>query len=97
MTSRPERPDFVRRFLKELPGYGIRYQLWPSLTGMAQAYGRYDSEPEQKLVYDLYYIAHRSLWLDLKLFLKSWANTARLRCDVPGKAARAAESRYSSA
>ena len=94
---RPERPEFVRNFLRDIPDCGCRYQVKPGLTGLAQVCGHYLSTPEEKLVYDLEHLRRRSLWLDLKLFLKSWANTARLRWDVPGKAVRAAESRYSSA
>jgi len=94
---RPERPEFVRGFLRDIPDYGRRHLVKPGLTGLAQVSGHYLSTPEEKLVYDLEYIRRRSLWLDLQIWLLSWANTARLRGDVPGKAVRAAESRYSSA
>ncbi len=72
---RPERPEFVRQFLREIPKYGERYRVKPGLTGLAQVCGHYNSTPEEKLVFDLAYIRRRSLWLDLQIWLLSWANT----------------------
>lgn len=72
---RPERPEFVREFLRDIYRYGRRYEVKPGLTGLAQVCGHYRSSPEEKLVYDLEYIRRRSLWLDLQIWLLSWANT----------------------
>jgi len=72
---RPERPEFVRDFLRDIPDYGRRYPVKPGLTGLAQVCGHYLSAPEEKLVYDLEYLRRRSLWLDLQIWLLSWANT----------------------
>jgi lipopolysaccharide/colanic/teichoic acid biosynthesis glycosyltransferase len=72
---RPERPEFVRRFLREIPDYGKRYQVKPGLTGLAQVCGHYGSTAAEKLVYDLEYVRRRGLWLDLQLCVRSWANT----------------------
>ncbi len=72
---RPERPEFVREFLRDIPGYWHRYAVKPGLTGLAQVCGHYRSTPEEKLVYDLEYVRRRSLWLDLQIWLISWANT----------------------
>ena len=72
---RPERPEFVRDFLRDIPDYGGRHLVKPGLTGLAQVSGHYLSTPEEKLVYDLEYIRRRSLWLDLQVWLLSWANT----------------------
>jgi lipopolysaccharide/colanic/teichoic acid biosynthesis glycosyltransferase len=72
---RPERPEFVREFLRDIPDYGRRYRVKPGLTGLAQVRGHYLSTPREKLVYDLEYIRRRSLWLDLQIWLISWANT----------------------
>jgi lipopolysaccharide/colanic/teichoic acid biosynthesis glycosyltransferase len=72
---RPERPEFVRQFLQEIPGYGLRYRVKPGLTGLAQVRGHYLSTPGEKLRYDVEYIRRRSLWLDLQIWLLSWANT----------------------
>ena len=64
---RPERPVFVEQFLKEVPGYGLRFLAKPGMTGMAQIYGSYETTPENKLRYDLAYIRGQSLRTDLRL------------------------------
>ena len=68
---RPERPGFVQRFLKEVPGYAERFSLAPGLTGLAQVNGDYHSSPQNKLRYELAYMANWSLWLDLSLLLRT--------------------------
>jgi len=78
---RPERPEFVRQFVSEIPRYGLRHQVRPGLTGVAQVYGRYHTDPVDKLAYDLYYLEHRSLALDLRLFVRSWLITVKGRWD----------------
>lgn len=80
---RPERPEFVREYLRLIPGYGQRHQVRPGLTGMAQVHGRYHTDPAEKLVYDLYYLRHRSLSLDLRLFVRSWLITLKARWNAP--------------
>ena len=64
---RPERPVFVEQFLKEVPGYGLRFLVKPGMTGMAQIYGTYETTPQNKLRYDLSYIRSQSLRTDLRL------------------------------
>jgi len=68
---RPERPEFVDAFLTELPGYGQRFRAKPGMTGLAQIHGRYLTTAENKLRYDLAYIYHQSLWLDLVILLET--------------------------
>jgi exopolysaccharide biosynthesis polyprenyl glycosylphosphotransferase len=68
---RPERPGFVQRYLKEIPGYAERFSLAPGLTGLAQINGEYHSSPQNKLRYDLAYAANWSLWLDLSILLRT--------------------------
>jgi len=68
---RPERPGFVQRYLAEVPGYRERFSVAPGLTGLAQVNGEYDSSPENKLRYDLAYIANRSFWLDLSILVRT--------------------------
>jgi len=68
---RPERPGFVERFLREIPGYAERFSLPPGLTGLAQINGEYHSSARNKLRYDLAYLANRSLWLDLSILLRT--------------------------
>ena len=66
---RPERPFFVARFEKELPGYSLRHLVKPGITGLAQVAGYYASNTQDKLKHDLYYLADYSLLLDLKILL----------------------------
>jgi len=54
---RPERPELVAEIVERLPEFRRREQIRPGLTGLAQVYGRYYTEPEQKLPYDLDYVA----------------------------------------
>jgi exopolysaccharide biosynthesis polyprenyl glycosylphosphotransferase len=68
---RPERPGFVRTYLARVPGYAERFSLPPGLTGLAQVNGEYDSTPENKLRYDLAYLANWSLWLDLSILFRT--------------------------
>jgi exopolysaccharide biosynthesis polyprenyl glycosylphosphotransferase len=64
---RPERPEFVQQFEREIHGYAERFKVRPGLTGYAQVNGEYHTSPATKLKYDLAYIYNRSLWLDLKI------------------------------
>lgn len=68
---RPERPGFVERYLREVPGYATRFVLRPGLTGLAQVNGDYHSSPENKLRYELSYLANWSLWLDLAILVRT--------------------------
>lgn len=65
---RPERPEFVARLEKEIPHYRERLNLQPGLTGWAQVcypYGATVEDARRKLEYDLYYLKHMSLALDV--------------------------------
>lgn len=67
---RPERPEFVSHLEWKLPGYRQRLRLRPGITGLAQLLLPPDSGLEsvrEKLVHDLYYVRHVSLWLDLRI------------------------------
>jgi exopolysaccharide biosynthesis polyprenyl glycosylphosphotransferase len=68
---RPERPGFVQRYLQEVPGYAERFSIAPGLTGLAQVNGDYHSSPQNKLRYELAYLANWSLWLDLSILLRT--------------------------
>jgi lipopolysaccharide/colanic/teichoic acid biosynthesis glycosyltransferase len=81
---RPERPEFVERFRHEIRGYERRLVERPGLTGLAQIYGRYDSEPRCKLRYDLLYVRRCSVPLDLKLIALSFWITFRGRWQHDG-------------
>ena len=64
---RPERPEIAAQYEKEMPAFSLRLQVKAGLTGTAQVYGRYNTEPSDKLKMDLMYINHMSLIEDLKL------------------------------
>ena len=64
---RPERPEIAEQYRKELPAFDLRLQVKAGLTGYAQIYGRYNTEPQDKLKMDLMYINHASLAEDIKL------------------------------
>lgn len=67
---RPERPMFIDQFRKELPSYPWRHQVKAGITGWAQVNGwRGNTSLRRRLEYDLYYINHWSLWLDLKILV----------------------------
>jgi exopolysaccharide biosynthesis polyprenyl glycosylphosphotransferase len=68
---RPERPFFVDQFSNSIPDYRYRLQVKPGITGLAQIEGRYSTNPEDKLKYDLYYIRSFSLLLDLQIMLRT--------------------------
>jgi exopolysaccharide biosynthesis polyprenyl glycosylphosphotransferase len=69
---RPERPEFVSHLAETVPFYRLRHTVRPGITGWAQVCYRYGNSEEDaviKLEYDLYYIKHASLWLDLRIAL----------------------------
>jgi exopolysaccharide biosynthesis polyprenyl glycosylphosphotransferase len=68
---RPERPGFVERYLGEIPGYAERFSVAPGLTGLAQVNGDYHSSPQNKLRYELAYIANWSLGLDFSILVRT--------------------------
>ncbi len=68
---RPERPQFVSRFVKEVPGYAERHKVKPGITGLAQVRGFYDTSAENKLKYDLAYIYNYNFSLDLQILLET--------------------------
>jgi len=65
---RPERPQFVRELLKQIPFYASRHSVKPGITGWAQIrypYGASAEDAVKKLQYDLYYVKNHTLFLDL--------------------------------
>lgn len=77
---RPERPEFVRSLLDEIPFYERRHLVPPGLTGWAQIcyhYGASVEDARRKLQFDLYYVKHLSLLFDLKIILKTLPMIAR--------------------
>jgi len=71
---RPERPEFIDALTQEIPFYRARLAVQPGITGWAQVRHPYADSPEGhliKLQYDLYYIRHRSLLLDLQIAIRT--------------------------
>ncbi|MCW3476913.1 TIGR03013 family XrtA/PEP-CTERM system glycosyltransferase [Limobrevibacterium gyesilva] len=69
---RPERPHFVDQLAEVIPFYRDRASVKPGITGWAQVnfpYGASVEDARQKLSYDLYYVKHRSLFLDILILL----------------------------
>ncbi len=71
---RPERPHFVKQLRGELPFYDERHNVKPGITGWAQIcypYGSSLSASLEKLNYDLYYIKHAGLGMDIMILLQT--------------------------
>lgn len=64
---RPERPEIAEQYYKTLPDFKMRLQVKAGLTGYAQVYGKYNTDPYEKLEFDLLYIKDMSVLTDLKL------------------------------
>jgi exopolysaccharide biosynthesis polyprenyl glycosylphosphotransferase len=73
---RPERPEFVTELAGRLPFYQARHAVRPGITGWAQiryGYGSSEQDALVKLEYDLYYIKHQSLYLELAILIRTAA------------------------
>tara|TARA_R110000850_G_scaffold80947_2_gene174011 strand:- start:1149 stop:2297 length:1149 start_codon:yes stop_codon:yes gene_type:complete len=71
---RPERPIFVKQIAEKLPFYQTRHIIKPGLTGWAQVNHAYTDTIDDaliKLQYDLFYIKHRSIFLDVNIIIKT--------------------------
>ena len=64
---RPERPEIAQEYYEQLPEFSLRLQVKAGLTGYAQVFGKYNTEPYEKLEFDLLYINSMSVLTDLKL------------------------------
>ena len=71
---RPERPEIDHLLIDNIPFYDLRYSIRPGLSGWAQVnypYGASLKDSEEKLSYDLYYLANFSFLLDFVILLKT--------------------------
>jgi len=71
---RPERPEFVQWLSQDIPFYDLRHMIRPGITGWAQVRYRYGAsleETKRKLEYDLYYVKHQSIGLDLLIMFET--------------------------
>ncbi|MFM8575019.1 MAG: sugar transferase, partial [Limnohabitans sp.] len=82
---RPEQTAFVAQFAQDIPSYPYRHLVRPGLTGWAQVQQGYAASAQEtavKLSYDLYYVTHYSLAMDLLILAKT------LRTVLTGQGAR---------
>ena len=71
---RPERPQFVEQLIREIPYYNQRHNVKPGLAGWAQLnypYGASVEDSMEKLKFDLYYVKHQSLMLDVLILIRT--------------------------
>ena len=71
---RPERPEFLEELTAQIPFYTVRHAVKPGMAGWALincGYGASEDDTRRKLQYDLYYIKHQSLLLDIVIILKT--------------------------
>ena len=67
---RPERPELIEKFEKEIAHYNPRHEVRPGLTGWAQINGlRGNTSLMERIRYDLYYIENWSIWFDIQIML----------------------------
>lgn len=71
---RPERPEFVEQLAKTIPFYSERHRVKPGVTGWAQMlypYGASEEDAKRKLEYDLYYVKHVGVFMDMIILLQT--------------------------
>lgn len=76
---RPERPMYVRRFQGQIPRYMERHREKSGMTGWAQVNGlRGNTSIAERTAYDLWYVENWSLWLDVKIIIRTiWQSFTR--------------------
>lgn len=68
---RPERPEIAEQYYETLPDFKLRLQVKAGLTGYAQVYGKYNTDPYEKLEFDLLYISQMSVLTDIQIILST--------------------------
>lgn len=74
---RPERKYYIDQIISHDPRYTFLYQIRPGVTSYATLYNGYTDTMEKmlrRLELDLYYLEHRSWWLDIKILVKTFTN-----------------------
>ena len=69
---RPERPEIAEQYYKVMPDFQLRLQVKAGLTGYAQIYGKYNTDPYEKLEFDLMYINDMNIVTDLRLMFATF-------------------------
>ncbi len=73
---RPEALNLDQQYVRDIPHFALRSIVRPGVTGWAQINQGYAHDPDEmrsKLEYDLFYLKHCSLWLDLVIVLRTFA------------------------
>jgi exopolysaccharide biosynthesis polyprenyl glycosylphosphotransferase len=79
---RPEQPSFVKQFSEQYPRYMERHREMVGMTGWAQVHGlRGDTSIKDRIAYDLWYVEHWSLWLDIKIIFRTVLQTLLRKSD----------------
>jgi exopolysaccharide biosynthesis polyprenyl glycosylphosphotransferase len=73
---RPEQPHYVNQFRTQIPRYMERHREKAGMTGWAQIHGlRGDTSIPERTTYDLWYVENWSLWLDIKIIIRTIIQT----------------------
>ena len=71
---RPEQVQLYQKYNESIPYFSLRQVITPGLTGWAQinqGYAHGTKETKLKLCYDLYYLKHFSVWLDIIIIYRT--------------------------
>lgn len=68
---RPEREVFYKEFSSYINGFDKRLLVKPGITGLAQVNGGYENLPEEKIIFDVYYIENMNLKIDVKIIFET--------------------------
>ena len=77
---RPERQHFIDLIMEKDPRYPMLYQIRPGVTSYATLYNGYTDTVDKmvrRLRYDLYYLGHRSWWLDIRILWTTFYRIVR--------------------
>ncbi|MBR7000567.1 MAG: exopolysaccharide biosynthesis polyprenyl glycosylphosphotransferase [Lachnospiraceae bacterium] len=69
---RPERTEIAAQYCKTMPEFALRLQVKAGLTGYAQVYGKYNTDPYEKLEFDLIYINNMNILTDIQLMFATF-------------------------
>lgn len=69
---RPERPEIAEQYYESIPDFKLRLQVKAGLTGYAQVYGKYNTDPYEKLEFDLLYMNNMGVLTDLRLIFATF-------------------------
>lgn len=69
---RPERPEIAAKYCETMPEFSLRLQVKAGLTGYAQVYGKYNTDPYEKLEFDLLYINSMNILTDIQLMFATF-------------------------